>query len=64
MPRKFVFIKTAFLYFFISLYLTILLQIEHLYFIKSALKIVYSRKQSQCLYLIPQVPHFLPFNFI
>ena len=36
-----------------------MLQHKHLYSIKSSLKFVYSRKQLQYLYLIPQVLHFL-----
>ena len=36
-----------------------MLQHKHLYFIKSSLKFVYSRKQSQYLYLTQHVSHFL-----
>ena len=36
-----------------------LLQTKHLYSTKSSLKFASSRKQSQYLYLIPHVSHFL-----
>ena len=40
-------------------YVDNLLQQKHLWSIKSSLKFIYSRKQSQYLYLIPQISSFL-----
>ena len=59
MVRKSVCIKKLFLELFVKFVLIILLQHKYLYSIKSSLKYVYSRKQSQYLYLIPYVSHFL-----